>query len=108
MKQRIDDLSIWLFISLFTGMVWLHVALSMRVSKSLGPLYKVLRLNFYDFSIWMIIMIITLSMFSVAGIMLSAEVATHPCSGFKPCIIMYFEASMGAISFSQQEGVVAA
>lgn len=88
--------------------MWLHVALSFRVSKSLGPLYKVLRLNFYDFMIWMTMIIITLSMFSVAGIMLSVDVTTHPCSGFKPCIIMYFEASMGSISFSEQVGVVAA
>lgn len=68
----------------------MQVALSLHVSESLGPLYKVLKLNCYDFAIWMTMIIITLSMFSVAGIMFSVETTEHPCSAFKPCIIMYF------------------
>lgn len=95
LKSSIKNSNIWVFYSLFSGFMWLHVALSLRVSEQLGPLYKVLRLNLYDFMIWMIMIIITLSMFSVAGIMMSVDVISHPCSSFKPCIIMYFEASLG-------------
>lgn len=89
-----------------TGFTWLQMAVAMRVSKGIGPLYKVLRLNCKDFFKWMVMIIITLSTFSVAGFSLALYDLRHPCLTFKDCFIMFFEASLGQISFDEQVGII--
>lgn len=98
-KTRIDASHVWTFIVVLTGITWLQMAIAMRVSKAIGPLYKVLRLNCKDFFKWIVMIIITLSTFSVAGFSLALYDLRHPCLTFKDCFIMFFEASLGQISF---------
>lgn len=94
-KTRIDASHVWTFIVVLTGITWLQMAIAMRVSKAIGPLYKVLRLNCKDFFKWIVMIIITLSTFSVAGFSLALYDLRHPCLTFKDCFIMFFEASLG-------------
>ncbi len=73
-----------------TGITWMHLGFAMRVSRTLGPLYKVLMLNCKDFFIWLSMFLITLAMFAVIGVLLGVEAIAHPCRTYKDCIIMFF------------------
>lgn len=90
LRTDLDNSNVWLLLAIMAFITQMQVGFALRVSRTLGPLYKVLMLNCKDFFIWLSMFLITLAMFAVIGVLVGVESIRHPCRTYKDCIIMFF------------------